>query len=98
MYLGTQPFLFHQHLQYRVITEINIITTGTDVTIVEINLTPLEAQEILGIDQSFVKTLLMLNTDKNIISPVLVAIAFNLCSFRSEMFRDCIKLKLSILE
>ena len=43
---------------------INMITTATGVPIVEINLIPLEDQEVTGTDQSFVKVLLMLNMDK----------------------------------
>ena len=98
VYLGRQLFLFHQHLQYGVITEINVITTVTEVTIMDMNLTPLEDQEVIGTDQSFVKVLLMLNMDKCFILGILVAIAFNLWSFRFKMFKDCIKLKRSILE
>ena len=63
VYLGTQPFLFHQHLQYSVITEINMIITVTEVPTVEMNLTPLKCQGVIGIDLSFVKALFMLNTD-----------------------------------
>ena len=50
VYLGTQPFLFCQHLQYSVITEINIITTVTGITIMGMNLTPLEDQEVIAPD------------------------------------------------
>ena len=78
VYLGTQPFLFCQHLLHSVITEINIITTVTGVTIMEMNLTPLEDQEVIGTDLSFVMVLLMLNTDKCFFLDILVAIAFNL--------------------
>ena len=98
VYLGIEPFLFHQHLQYSIITEIKIITTVTGATIMEMNLTPLEDPEVFGTDWSFVKILLMLNIDASFILGILVAITFNLWSFRFEMFKDCIKLKISILE
>ena len=60
------------------------------------NLTLLDDQEVTGIDLSFVKVLLMLNTDICFISGILLARLCNLSSFRLEMFRDCIKQKLSI--
>ena len=97
-YLGTQPFLFCQHLQYSIITEINMIITVTGVIIVKMNLTPVDNQEVTGIDLSYVKVLFMLNTDKCSILGILGARACNIMSFMLEMFRDCIKLKLSILE
>ena len=55
VYLGTQTLLFHQHLQYSVITDINIVTTVTGVTIVEINLTPLEDQKSLLLTESLLR-------------------------------------------
>ena len=50
VYLGTQLLLICQHLQYSVITEINIVATVTGVTIVEMNLTPVEDWEVIGTD------------------------------------------------
>ena len=67
-----------QNLQYSVITEINMIITVTEVTILEMNLTLSEDQEVLGIDQSFVKVLLMLNMDKCFISRYFVTIVCKL--------------------
>ena len=75
-----------------------MINTVTGVTTVEMNLIPLEFQDIIGTDQSFFKVLLMLNMAKCFISGILVATVCNEWSFRFEMFRDFIKLILSILE
>ena len=77
MYLGTHPFSFCQHLQYSVITKINMITTVTEVTIVEMNLILMECQDVIGTDQSFVKVLLMLKMDKCFISGIVVAMVCN---------------------
>ena len=65
---------------------------------VEITLTTWEDQWVIGIDCHFVRVFLMLNMDKCFISDISVAIACKLWSWRFEMFRECIKLKLSILE
>ena len=73
VYSGTQLFLFHKHLQYSVITEINIIIPVTGVPIVEMNLTLLNDWEVIGIDPSFVKVLFMLNTNMCVISGILLA-------------------------
>ena len=78
VYLDSQPFLFCQNLQYSVITETNVITTVTGVTIMVMNLTPVEDQAVIGTYQSFVKAFLMLNTDKCFILSILIAIAFNM--------------------
>ena len=50
VYLGAQLFAFCQYLQYSVITKIYMNITVTGVTIVEMNLTLSEDQEVLGID------------------------------------------------
>ena len=65
---------------------------------VEMNLTLLGDQEIIFIDLSFVKVMFILNRDMCFISGILLARVCNLMLFRLEMFRDCIKLKFSILE
>ena len=90
--------MFNRYLQYSVITKINMIITVTGVPLIEMNLTLSDDQEVIGIDLSFVKVLFMLNTDMCFILGILVARICNLSSFRLEMFRDCIKLKLLILE
>ena len=62
------------------------------------NLTLWDDKGVVGIDLSFVKVLFMLNTDMCFILGILLARLCNLSSFRLYMFRDCIKIKLSILE
>ena len=76
------------------ITEINIIITVTGIPIVEMNLILLDDQEVVCIDLSFVKVLFMLDMDICFILGILFARLCNLSSFRLEVFRDCIKLKL----
>ena len=80
------------------ITELNIIITVTGVPIVEMSLTLLDDQEVIGIDLGFVKVFFMLNKDIVSFLGILLARLCSLSSFRLEMFRDCIMLKLSIFE
>ena len=75
-----------------------MIITVTRVPIVEMNLILLDDQEVMGNHLSFVKVVYMLNRDKCFIPAIIVASSCNLTTFRLEIFRDCIKLKLSILE
>ena len=49
VYLGTQPYIFHKHLQYRVITKINMTTSVIGVNMVGIILTTWEDQWAIGI-------------------------------------------------
>ena len=76
---------------------INMNTTIIGDNMVGITLTIWEDQWVMGIDHSFVRVLLMLNMEQCFISGILVAIACKSRSLRFEMFRYCIKLKLSIL-
>ena len=73
-----------------------MIITVTGVPIVEMSLTLLDGQGVIGIDLSFGKVLIILNIDRCFISAILGARACNLSSCRFETFRDCLKLKLSI--
>ena len=75
-----------------------MIITVTGVPIAEMNLTLLDDQEVIGTDLRFGRVLFMLNMDMCFILGILLARVCNLSSFRLEMFRDYIKLKLSILE
>ena len=85
-------------MQYRVIPKINMIATVIGVIMVEIISITQEDKWVIGINHIFVRVLLMLNMEKCFILVILVAITCKLWSWRFEMFRDCIKLKLSILE
>ena len=67
MYLGTQPYLLCQHLQYTVITKITMNTTVIGVNMVGIILTIWEDQWVIGIDHSFVRVLLMLKMEECLI-------------------------------
>ena len=78
VYLGTQPYLFCQHLQYSVIIDIDITITVTGATIVEMNLILSEDQEVFGTDQSFVKVLLIWKIEKCFILGILVPMVYNL--------------------
>ena len=62
VYLGTQQYFFH-HVQYRVITKINMITTVIGVNLVGIILTIWGDQWVIGIDCSFVRVVLMLKME-----------------------------------
>ena len=55
-------------------------------------------QKVGGNDLILVNVLFMLNTDMCFISGILLAMLFKLSSVRLDMSRDCIKLKLLILE
>ena len=65
---------------------------------VENNLTSMDDQKVGGNDLILVKVLFMLNTNICFILSFLLAKFFKLSSVRIDMFRDCIKLKLLILE
>ena len=98
MYLHTQPFLYWKHLEYTVIINTNIMIVVIGLLIVGSNLTSVDDQNVGGNDLSLVKVLFMLNTDMCFISGILLAKLFKLSSLRLNMSRDCIKLKLLILE
>ena len=65
---------------------------------VESNLTSMDDQKVGGSDLIFIKVLFMLNKDMCFISCILLARFCKLSSVRLEMFRDCMRLKLLILE
>ena len=58
----------------------------------------MDDQKVGGNDLSLVKVLFMMNTNMFFISGILLAELFKLSSFRLDMSRDYIKLKLLILE
>ena len=65
---------------------------------VENNLTFVNDQKLWGNDLILVNVLFMLITDTCFISDILLAKSCKLSSVRLDMFRDCIRLKLLILE
>ena len=64
----------------------------------ENNLTSVDDQKVGGSDLIFIKELFMLNTDMCFIAGILLARFCKLSSVRLEIFKDCIMLKLLILE
>ena len=62
------------------------------------NLTSMDDQKLGGNDLIFINVLFMLKTDICLISGILSAKFCKLSSARLEMFRDCIRQKLLILE
>ena len=94
----TQPLLYWKHLQYTVIINANIMIVIIGMPMVENSLTFVDNQKVGGNDLILVKVLFMLNTDMCFISHILLAMLFKLSSVRLDMSRDCIKLKLLILE
>ena len=93
-----KPFLFQKYLQYKIIINNNILFTIIEVSMVENNLTSVDDQKVGGNNLILVKVLFMLNTDMFSISGILLARFFKLSSIRLHMSRDCIRLKLLILE
>ena len=75
-----------------------IIIAIIRVPIVENSLTSVDDQKVGGNDLIPFKVLLMLNTDMCFISGILLVMLFKLSSVRLDMSRNCIKLKLLILE
>ena len=68
------------------------------VPIVESNFSLVGDQKVGGTDLSLVKVLFMLNTDICFISSILLTRLFKFSSMMLDISRDCIKLKLLILE
>ena len=98
VYLYTQPFLYQKHLQYTIIINTIIMVVIIGVPMVENSLTSVDDKKVGSNDLILFKVLFMLNTDMCFISGILLAILFKLSSVRLNMSRDCIKLKLLILE
>ena len=74
VHLGTQLYLFHQHLQYSATSNITIIIIVIGVNMVRIILTMWADQWVISMECSFVSVLLILNLEKCFISGILVAI------------------------
>ena len=81
-----------------IIINASIMVVIIEMLMVESNFTFMDDQKVGGDDLSFVKVLLMLNTDMCLISSVLLARLFMVSSVVLHISNDCIKLKLLILE
>ena len=86
-------------MQYMIIIiNTNIMVVVMEVPIVESNLTSVDDKKVCGNDLSPIKVLFILNTDMCFISDILLAMPFKFLSERLDILRDCIKLKLLILD
>ena len=85
-------------LQYTIIINTIIIIAIMGVSMVEKSWTFVDDQKVGGNDIILVKVLFILNIDMCFISGILLAMLFSLSSVRLDMSRDCIKLKLLILD
>ena len=98
VYLHTQAFLYQKHLQYTIIINTNNVIVVIGVPMLDNNLISVNDQKVDANELFLVKVLFMLNTDMCFMSRILLAMLFKLSSVRLDMSRDCIKLKLLILE
>ena len=98
VYLCTQLILFQKNLQYKPITKAIIPSANVEVPMVENIFSFIEDQKLLGYVLGFVNMLFMLKIDISFISAILWFKSCNLSFMRLDRFKDCIRLKLMILE
>ena len=89
VYLCAQFFLFWKHFQYKPMDMSNMMITAIGV--------PMRDHKLAVNDLSFVNVLFILEMDSYFILAILLARAPSPLSVRIDIFRDCIKLKLFVL-
>ena len=96
--LYTQLFLFWKYLQYKPVDRAITLSAVIEVPMAKMFLLSIKDQKPWRHVLSFVSVLFMPKIDTCFISKILLAKSWNLSSTRLDMFKDCIKLKLSIFD